>query len=928
MDQVDRLRAALADRYELGSEIGSGGMARVYRAHDRQHDRDVAVKVLRPELAPVLGTERFLREIRIEARLQHPHILPLYDSGVADGFPYYVMPYVEGETLRDRIRREKQLSLTEALGIARDVADALDYAHAHDVLHRDIKPANILLNGEHAMVADFGIAKAIAEVDEEALTGTGVVIGTPEYMSPEQGSGEHSVGRRSDIYALGCVLYEMLAGEPPFTGRTAQAVLARHLHESPPPLRVVRPNIPPAIERAVERALAKVPADRFATAAAFADSLDPELATEERRPPRSWSRRAVPMALPLGLTALLGVVGIVWWGSLRHPPTTLGVIIAPFEGTSGDSLGAAAMPAHGLFGEALEWVPDLHVLDGGRLLVSGGGTRAPPLSDMLRRARHLGARYLVTGAVRPEAGGARVTVDLYSVVNGERLVRGADTSMGARLDGVVGRLAMQAIRAMAEREHLDLGARKAMFSATSSARALGELIQGQTQFSQGDYDAAAAAFARAIEADSTCGVAYLRLSDAQSFRFEYAAALATLQAGLRQRARLPVRWVNLLEARRDFALGHGDSAIAAFQSAVLDDREDIDAWLGLGESLFHLAAYSGHSPLEAQGALERTVELDSAFFPIYDHLVDLALYQGDAKRAAKYVRRMPRGEAATVARQEAIVLRFGRGAARREALRRLRGVDRQALSQLVLLWSLGAADLPLADTIASFLSGSNRTPDDRLRGAEYRLVALAGQGRWPEALAQWQHAGSAQPFDAWVVQAYLAGYPAKGVAGPMFEWARLQMSRGIIPDFTLPPWDERQQGFQALVHRATLAGDSAEVTDLLRRMETARRSADPTDPTAASLQATLQARLDLLARDSTRAIASLRRSLASIYHPFTWYYPLTSMAPQRRLLSELLQAHGASVEAKRWRDSFHNSWSIGDVLFAVRAHPAGRRAGG
>jgi tetratricopeptide (TPR) repeat protein len=407
----------------------------------------------------------------------------------------------------------------------------------------------------------------------------------------------------------------------------------------------------------------------------------------------------------------------------------------------------------------------------------------------------------------------------------------------------------------------------------------------------------------------------LRLSEAQSWRHEHSAALATLEAGLRQRDRLAVRWVNLLEARRHYALGQADSAVEAFQGAVLDDRDDIDAWLGLGESLFHLATYSGHSPLEARGALERTVELDSAFYPIYDHLVDIALYQGDATRARKYVRRMPPEDPATLAREEAIVLRFERGAARDEALRRLRDLDRQTLSRLVVLWTHGAANLPLADTIASYLTQSGRTPDDRRRGAQFRLVALAGQGRWDEALAVWQREGADQPFDGWMVHAYMAGYRAEAVAGPMIEWARSQVRRGIIPDFTLPAWDESQQAFQALAHQATLTGDSSEVMDLLKRMKTANRATDLSDPTAASLEASLRARLALLADDSASAVAALRRSLARIYHPFTWYYPLTSMAPQRRLLGELLQARGTAVEAKRWHDSFHRSWSIGDVLF-------------
>jgi len=265
---------ALADRYRIERELGQGGMATVYLAHDVRHDRKVALKVLRPELAAILGGERFLAEIKTTANLQHPHILSLFDSGEAEGLLYYVMPYVEGESLRDRLNREKQLPLDDALQTAREVAEALGHAHARRVIHRDIKPENILLESGHAVVADFGIAKAITAAGGTSLTETGMVIGTPGYMSPEQSLGE-AVDGRSDIYALGCVLYEMLAGEPPYTGPSAQAIIAKRLSQPLPQLRTVRESVPPGIEAAVRRALARVPADRFATAEQFRAALHP-----------------------------------------------------------------------------------------------------------------------------------------------------------------------------------------------------------------------------------------------------------------------------------------------------------------------------------------------------------------------------------------------------------------------------------------------------------------------------------------------------------------------------------------------------------------------------------------------------------------------------------------------------------------------------
>ncbi len=273
VDLRERLQSGLADRYRVERELGRGGMATVYLAHDLRHDRPVALKVLHPELAATLGPERFQREIRLAARLQHPHILTLHDSGNTTGQLWYTMPFVEGESLRDRLRRERQLSMEDALWIIREVADALEYAHRAGVVHRDIKPENILLSQGHALVADFGVARALQHAGQEQLTETGMSVGTPTYMSPEQAMGDNAVDGRSDLYSLGCVLYEMLAGEPPYFGSSAQAVVAKRFSGQVPSLRLLRPGVPVVLEGVVTKALALVPADRYATAAEFARAL-------------------------------------------------------------------------------------------------------------------------------------------------------------------------------------------------------------------------------------------------------------------------------------------------------------------------------------------------------------------------------------------------------------------------------------------------------------------------------------------------------------------------------------------------------------------------------------------------------------------------------------------------------------------------------
>src|SRR5213595_4280660 len=273
MSTPTQLSTALAGRYEIEREIGAGGMATVYLARDVKHDRRVALKVLTPELGAVLGAERFLSEIRVTANLQHPNLLPLFDSGEAAGLLFYVMPFVEGESLRARLAREKQLPVNEAIRIATAVASALDYAHRHGVIHRDLKPENILLHEGQPLVADFGIALAVSNAGGARITQTGLSLGTPQYMSPEQATGDRVIDGRTDIYSLGAVLYEMLTGDPPHTGSTAQAIIAKVLTDKPRSVRLSRDTVPRHVEAAVECALAKLPADRFATALEFIDAL-------------------------------------------------------------------------------------------------------------------------------------------------------------------------------------------------------------------------------------------------------------------------------------------------------------------------------------------------------------------------------------------------------------------------------------------------------------------------------------------------------------------------------------------------------------------------------------------------------------------------------------------------------------------------------
>jgi serine/threonine-protein kinase len=410
---IAHLGTALAHRYKVERELGSGAMAVVALAHDLRHHRRVAIKILRPELTSLMGPERFLREIDISASLMHPHILPLHDSGEADGLLYYVMPYVEGESLRGRLDREPRLPVEDALQIAREVADALAYAHHRGFVHRDIKPENILLGGGHAVVADFGIARAIGSVGQEHRTAQALGTGTPAYMSPEQATGECPVDERTDIYALGCVLYEMLAGEPPFVGPTPEATIERRLRGPAPRVSVARQEVSPELDAAIAKALARAPVDRFASVAEFASTF-----ISAPKTVRLNRTRRLLWTVPLVAAA---VAAWVLLPETQRRPTSMpasdsltSVAVLPVENLSGDS--TKAYLAEGLTADLIE---ELFRVEG--LRVAGSATvaryrgRQP---DPARVARELGVGTVVTGNVREVAGRPRVALQLVNAADG------------------------------------------------------------------------------------------------------------------------------------------------------------------------------------------------------------------------------------------------------------------------------------------------------------------------------------------------------------------------------------------------------------------------------------------------------------------------------------------------------------------------------
>jgi TolB-like protein/tetratricopeptide (TPR) repeat protein len=511
MTDTARLTAALAGRYAIERELGAGGMATVYLVRDLKHDRDVALKVLRPELAAVLGAERFLQEIRISARLDHPHILTLINSGESDGFVWYVLPYVRGESLRAKLTREQQLSIEETKRIATQVASALDYAHRHGVIHRDIKPENILLHEGEAVVTDFGIALAVRDAGGSRLTESGLSLGTPQYMSPEQATGGRELDARSDVYSLAAVVYEMLAGEPPHTGPTVQAIVAKLLTERPTRIRTVRETVPEGIDTAVAKALAKVPADRFGGAAEFAAALT---APEVRRSTRWRGRRVAVAASITGVVALAAIAAV--WHPWRHPgrvaapgPDVVSVAVLPFENLTGNP--SDQYLSDGMTEEVIGQLAQVH----GLKVISRTSTEALKGTRLSMRqiADTLGVRHILEGSVRHEGHQIRVTVDLIDATTDAHVWA---SSYNRDLTGVFA-VQEEIARHVADSLVSTVGVRPIIgrVSRTESPGAYEAYLSGRSQLYRRTRDGLRGAreqFQRAIAEDSAYAPAYAGLA--------------------------------------------------------------------------------------------------------------------------------------------------------------------------------------------------------------------------------------------------------------------------------------------------------------------------------------------------------------------------------------------------------------------------------
>lgn len=877
----EELRHAVSPRYLVEDEIGRGGMAFVYRGCDTASHRPVAFKVLRPEYATAMGSVRFLREIRMLSELHHPGILPLLESGGSGHLFYFLLPLVDGETLRSRLQREPQLTLDTVRSVVTQVAAALDYAHDAGVVHRDIKPSNLFLSDDRVLVADFGIAKDLVRRAEDVTTSTDLVVGTVQYMSPEQADSHARPDCRADIYALGCVAYEMLAGEPPFTGPNPQAVLTRVQLTPAPSVRLLRPELPRGVDAVIRRALAKSPADRYQRAGDFASALtDPikleaaarEVWTEEHPAPR-W-RRPVMAAL-----AVLAAAVLVWLLLPGRPLDPNKVVVFPLGVTPAEASkeGTGAVVAL-MIGSALEYTEPLEWIDG-----------LPRLDERLRSD----AALLTASAARriARAAGARWYLDGTVVRRGDSvtvIVRLND----ARGDSVVGRASANRVAVEPAQAGLDAvnqllprllapGQRATELSALADRRpaAVATWLQGEREYRRFNFARALEFEQRAVQEDSALAIAAVRGAQAANWGNDTRTAAELADVAVRHVALLPGRVAPFARGLHAYLNGQADSAVAWFSHALRTSPQWTEAHMSLGEVYYHLLP-SADGPLDSLAQAEFTVAAtDSEFALPRFHLAELAIRSGDTTRAMRAVAdfvRLAQNEASTNQRIELLLmLDCARGGRAGVDWRKASHATLDLLSASKLLAGGGAYPGCAEEGFRTVFDDSAASLGDRWGGFMGLQGVLAAEGRTSELRGVIDTAvarGLDMAIQLYVLDA-LGGVPVAGDAAPIA--ARTAADPKALP-FAL--WLAGEWS----AHN----GDRA-ATQSIRDSLAARAVRDRSVPIEPYVQA-LDARLVLLQGDTADAIARLRAVLSSATQANLDWGMGASLAPERLLLAQLL----------------------------------------
>jgi serine/threonine-protein kinase len=925
-DTGARLVSALSGRYQIGEQIGRGGMATVYSAHDLKHNRSVAIKVLRPELAVALGTERFLREIQVAARLRHPHIIPLFDSGQIPATGdhaavlYYIMPRIEGESLRNMIAREGALPIPLALKIAGQVADALEHAHRAGVIHRDIKPENILLEEGHALVADFGISRAVKVLREEGpatanLTETGSAVGTPAYMSPEQIEGRPDIDGKSDVYSLACVLYEMLSGKAPFTAPTPTAVAARHLIDPVPHIRQARPEIPAPIEQALLRGMAKSPEDRFATAGDFSAVIREGESGSIPALPRRRSRVMV-----VALLVLLATVGA--WAFFRlsrnAAPTvntsTLAILPFSVQGPDTLQLGEGMVT---LLSNKMDGAGDLRTVDG-RALLSYLAMEKPGTLDPARArriAQHFSAGMFVLGEVVALGPRLQITARLYHQDEDADPTSASEEGDLSSVFEMVDRLAARLLAGRAGGAgNLD----QVAGLSTTSLPAFRSFLDGESAMRTGKFDEARVAYVHATEADSTFALAWYRLSVVAQWLGEQDLVQPAARRAQQRSALLPERVRRLLEA--NIASSNGDLVTAEriYRGITGNYPDDVEAWMQLAELLFHNGPAAGRDSRESRGPWHRVLEYEPHNLIPLIHLARLAAFDRDTAELDSLVTRVRMvraraGQTTAAARAEELELAMLETVVHQDSV----GMERvladlaqaTSLNLAITLWDVAAFtyDFDAARRIAVLLASPSRETGERAVAYGLKGLMSLGQGRWRQALAEFDSADQLTPGLGTSYRAYFLASPFRPVPDNLTE---IRQALTTIRQPSTPPPPAASVFFR--VHfdianhariylqglYAALAGDFGSASRSANEVETLPGNEDQRK-LSRSFGGGIRAEIALRQGDSAQALRHLLQAREDVSYLLR-NTPFYTGMRERYRRGELLERSGRNEEALRW----------------------------
>jgi serine/threonine-protein kinase len=904
-DLREELRRAVSPRYEVGEEIGYGGMSFVYRGCDTTDHHAVAFKVLRRDYASVLGPARFLREIRLLSQLHHPGILPLLDSGHSDSLFYFLMPLVEGETLEARLKREPQLPLDMVRSVVTQVAAALEYAHDAGVVHRDIKPSNLFLSGDQVLLADFGIAKDLAPREGEITTSTDMVVGTVMYMSPEQADGHAHVDRRTDVYSLGCVTYQMLAGEPPFTGANTQAVLARVRSLPAPSARLLRPELPRGVDAVVRKALAKSPADRYQRAGDFASALtDPvklEAAAREARaeenPTRGWR---VPAGIALAVLAVALVI-LLRPSRPLDPNKVMGFPLLAEGGVQAsvveqvEEAVAAAMQDT----DPLRWLQ-------ARLFLGAEAQAGLPADAATRLARRRGARYWLNGSLAVIGDSLVVRLSLFDA-KGDSLVSSRSETGPPTTPAYA--LAFRAVNALLPKIVGRSTQVDEKYLKRHAPAAVAKWLEGEVAYRNARYTDALAFYRSALAADSTLVSAALKGAMTSAWLSQYAAGDSLVGLALRREADLPP--VNRMFARGlqyQFA-GNGDSALAWFRQVTQAAPEWSEGWYGIGEAAYHLWPADSNLDALARDAFQRSLVLDNDFAPVVFHLAELTIVAGEFKEAARLVQRH-RALSADAAQQMQleVMLRCIQNGPRAVDWTSLaaRAESGEQLLSAGRLLAAGGRHLDCAEEAyrAALLSPA---PDadlsrrwDAALGLHHLFVARGEDARARRLADSLIASGLMAGRGLRILDALLGAGPDSTAASEIALLDQPVERMSVARLWWIGEW---------AAHRA----DATRLRAVTARLRTlADSSGRATDRIPARVMA---ARLRLVTGDTADAIDSLReiRPLAP-FAALVWRY-WEPLATERLLLAKVLLARGQGRESIRAAESFDGQRTAVDVAF-------------